>query len=464
MGKSFINLSRSPQAHFSKVVKLTTGKDAPDQTCRCSFSMVSDKDEVEVEKSKVTCTELDGTEGCSGEAEDVELGEENDCKFYIVDAFTVSSGEGTITGASVEFKPCKQNTKCKGAFDFHETGMNGLCSRKDGNLTGWLGLPEEDPECLSEIAICDCPGCACCKECTKSQKCSDKGEGYSCYSADAAGRPLAADLLKLSCAEDSDHSLCAGSSHDHDSNCACCKKVTSTTTSAPITTTKTTIDTCDTTQGCESAYPGMGLRGFCGDTSLLGGDCASSDQPGGKHLCQGESCTCCKECLDMKCSEKGKNWSCHNKKSADALPKGSCVFDRSCSSAPGSPYEDSTCACCKTDPYPCEDTGCSEEWEGMGACVNVSSADWADLDYNFNLSIPGIPGKCGPEGPECNCVCLKKKQPCADEGCSSFFNGAGVCLNALDPAFAEMSPFLDFTAGGREDLCAGCCSCFKKRK
>merc|ERR1712055_727894 len=195
-----------------------------------------------------------------------------------------------------------------------------------------------------------------------------------------------------------------------------------------------------------------------------GGDCSSSDQPGGKHYCQGESCTCCKECLDMKnkCSPRGEGWSCYNKKSAVALPDGSCVFDRSCSSAPDSPYEDSTCACCKKDPYPCEDYGCSKEWKGMGGCVNVSSADWVDVDANFNLSIPGIPGMCGPECPDSKCVCLKKKKLCADEGCSSFFDGAGVCLNVLDPEFAKTSPFLDFEAEVRDDLCAGCCSCFKK--
>merc|ERR1712018_286738 len=106
---------------------------------------------------------------------------------------------------------------------------------------------------------------------------------------------------------------------------------------------------------------------------------------------------------------------------------------------------------------PCEDNGCSEEWKGMGACVNVSNADWEEVDASFNLSVPGLPGKCGPKS--C-CVCLQKK-PCADQGCASFFDGAGVCLSVLDPEFAKTSDLLDFAAGGREDLCAGCCSCFK---
>ena len=44
------------------------------------------------------------------------------------------------------------------------------------------------------------------------------------------------------------------------------------------------------------------------------------------------------ECLDEKCSAKGEGWNCYSKKSAAAFPKGSCVFDRSCSPAPGSPY------------------------------------------------------------------------------------------------------------------------------
>ena len=111
-----------------------------------------------------------------------------------------------------------------------------------------------------------------------------------------------------------------------------------------------------------------------------------------------------------------------------------------------------------TTTIPCEDNGCSKEWDGMGACVNVSNANWTEVDVSFNLSVPGLPGKCGPES--C-CVCLQKKL-CADEGCSKFFDGFGVCLNALDPEFAETSPLLDFQAEVRDDLCAGCCSCFKK--
>jgi len=99
----------------------------------------------------------------------------------------------------------------------------------------------------------------------------------------------------------------------------------------------------------------------------------------------------------------------------------------------------------------------------LGACVNVTEADWGWVDNYFNLSVPAIPNKCGPDCPESYCVCLKKKETCADQGCSSFFGGFGICLNAMDPKFAEMSPSIDFSAGGREDLCAGCCSCFKKR-
>jgi len=225
-------------------------------------------------------------------------------------------------------------------------------------------------------------------------------------------------------------------------------------------------DTCTIhTRACEDAFLGLGVRGFCGDKSMMGGHCAMAEQPGAKHYCQGKDCTCCKECLDVtnKCSARGPGWSCHNRKAALALPEGSCYFDRSCSSAPDSPYKDSSCVCCKPPVNPCEDYGCSEEWDGMGACVNVTEADWAWVDNSFNLSVPAIPGKCGPDCPDSYCVCLKKKEPCADQGCSSFFGGFGVCLNALDPEFSATSPDIDFTAGGREDLCAGCCSCFKKR-
>ena len=41
--------------------------------------------------------------------------------------------------------------------------------------------------------------------------------------------------------------------------------------------------------------------------------------------------------------------------------------------------------------------------------------------------------------------------------------GKGVCLSAQDPEFSKMSSVLDFDLGGREDLCAGCCTCFKKK-
>jgi len=431
---------------FLEKVKLTT--ETGDKICTCSFAMALDGEgkKVDVKRSKVICEDE-----CNGKAEDLELEADEDCSnFYIVDAFSVSNGKGTIERAMVVLKPCDQTARCTDGFP--GSSVKGFCS-KDGHSA-------EGVECLPGEGACDCPGCACCKECIDTT-CSDKGEGWSCYSAEEA-----ATLPEGSCVADESCSKTPGSPYKGD--CACCKKlVANTTTSPPITISTTAIDLgfCAATRGCEEAYEGMGVRGFCGDKSLLGGDCSSADQDGGNHYCKGEGCTCCKECLDMrnKCSDRGEGWSCYNKKSALALPEGSCVFDRSCSSAPDSPYKDSSCACCKKDPYPCEDYGCSKQWNGMGGCVNVSSADWVDVDANFNLSIPGIPGMCGPECPDSKCVCLKKKKLCADEGCSSFFNGAGVCLNALDPDFAEMSPSLDFAAGAREDLCAGCCSCFKKR-
>jgi len=413
---------------FLERVKLTTSRGV--EYCTCSFIMVLDGEKVDVERSKVICEPE-----CSGDAEDVEL-EENGTNFYIVDAFPVLHGKGTIQGAIVILNPCDQTEKCTEAF--LETGVKGFCS-KEGDLG-------EGAECLPGDRICSFSGCSCCKECFDTT-CSAKGEGWSCFSDGEA-----ANLPKGSCVTDQSCSKSPGSPYK--GACVCCKKGVTTT----FTTTAIELGNsfCDTTRDCEDAYPGMGLRGFCGDKSLLGGDCSSSDQPGGNHLCQGEGCTCCKECLDKKCSAKGKGWSCFNTKSAVGLPEGSCVFDRSCSPAPDSPYEDSTCACCKPPLNPCEDIGCSKEWKGMGALVNVSSADWANVDANFNLSIPGIPWYS-------YCLCLKKKMLCADQGCSNYFNGAGVCLNALHPDFAATSSSLDFTAGPRQDLCAGFCFCFKKR-
>ena len=331
--------------------------------------------------------------------------------------------------------PCNQTERCKEAFP--GSGLKGFCSNGQQGPT-FHCLPGDG----IGLSFCNFTGCSCCKECM-DRTCS-KREGWSCYSKDEA-----VALPQGSCVFDDSCAKSPGSPYS--GTCACCKN--DVTTPAPP---------CDTTDQCETAYPGTGLRGFCGKQSLLGGDCSASDQPGGKLLCEREGCTCCKECLDEKCSAKGEGWSCYNRESAAALPEGSCVFDRSCSSAPGSPYQDSRCACCKPPevPIPCQDDGCSSEWSGLGACVNVSSADWADVDANFDLSVPGLPGKCGPES--C-CVCLQKKKPCADQGCSRFFGGAGVCLNVLDPEFAKTSPFLDFEAGGRGELCAGCCTCFKKK-
>merc|ERR1712032_1343853 len=333
-----------------------------------------------------------------------------------------------------EYVPtCDQTEKCRDAFS--GSGVKGFCTNgQDGPTFNCLpgdGIGQ---------SFCNFTGCSCCKDCF-DRTCSDKGEGWSCYSKEEADA-----LPSGSCVVDKSCSKSPGSPYKGD--CTCCKKVDI-----------TPPPPCDTTVQCKTAYPGTGLRGFCGDKSLPGGDCSASDIPGGKPLCDREGCTCCKECLDEKCSSKGEGWSCYNKEAAAALPEGSCVFDRSCLRAPGSPGS-SLCTCCKVvePPAPCPDEGCSEEWNGLGACVNVSNADWPQVDASFNLSVPGLPGKCGPE--PC-CVCLQKK-PCADQGCAKFFDGAGVCLNVLDPEFSKLSPLLDFAAGGREDLCAGCCSCFKK--
>ena len=85
--------------------------------------MVVDGDKVDVERSKVICEDE-----CNGEAEDLELGaEEEDCKFYIVDSFSVLNGKGTIKRAMVILKPCDQTDKCTEAFP--ETGVKGFCSK-----------------------------------------------------------------------------------------------------------------------------------------------------------------------------------------------------------------------------------------------------------------------------------------------------------------------------------------------
>ena len=95
----------------------------------------------------------------------------------------------------------------------------------------------------------------------------------------------------------------------------------------------------------------------------------------------------------------------------------------------------------------------------MGGCVNTNSTDWKETNANFNFTVPIVEGRCGPDP---YCLCFKKKE-CADEGCGEHFGGKGVCLSAHDPEFSKISSVLDFDLGGREDLCAGCCTCFKKK-
>merc|ERR1719369_2754271 len=73
---------------FLERVKLTTT--GGEEFCTCSFTMVLDGEKVDVERSKVICEDE-----CSGDAEDVEL-EEDDTNFYIIDAFSVLHGKGTI--------------------------------------------------------------------------------------------------------------------------------------------------------------------------------------------------------------------------------------------------------------------------------------------------------------------------------------------------------------------------------
>ena len=349
----------------------------------------------------------------------------------------VGTGGGAIAiSQPIYIPPCYTTEKCMNAFP--GSGVKGFCS--NGQLGPIFNCLHGDGIGQS---FCNFEGCSCCKECV-DRTCS-KREGYSCYSKEEADA-----LPQGSCVFDESCSKSPGSPFK--GACACCRNEVTTSTSPPP-------PSCKTTSACKAAFPETGLRGFCGDKRLEGGDCTWGSN--GRLLCTREDCTCCKECLDTRCSSKGEGWNCYSREAAAALPEGSCVFDRSCSPAPGSPYPDSSCACCKPKepPVSCKDDGCSKEWNGMGACVNTSNADWAQVDANFDLSVPGLPGKCGPE--PC-CVCLQRKA-CSDQGCSKHFGGSGVCLNVLDPEFAKTSRFLDFAAGGREDLCTGCCSCFKKK-
>ena len=436
-------------------------------------------DSVDVVKSRVLCKEE-----CTGTVEDLEL-QKDESHLYIIDAFSVVKGKGTIQNAMVirrERPPPPPTIAGRGigqglgpspgpGLGPNDTGTTQKAFLKSVKLTTTQGETiscicsftmqltgdKMDAESKLEVDV-EKSRLLCKEECTGTSAAEvelDDKESHLLYIIDTftvvEGRGTIQSAMVIRKRPPPPPPTIAGPGPglgpDPDPSPGQGPK-----------------DTCTThTQACQDAF--LGVRGFCGERSIMGGNCSMADQPGGEHYCPGNDCTCCKECLDVtnKCSARGPGWSCYNTKAALALPQGSCNLDRSCSSAPDSPYTDSSCVCCKPPVNPCEDYGCSAEWEGMGACVNLTEVDWASVDNSFNLSVPAIPGKCGPDCPESYCVCLKKKELCADQGCSSFFGGFGVCFNVFDPEFSATSLDIDFTAGGREDLCAGCCSCFKKR-
>lgn len=447
-------------------IKVKVGK----RTCICSFELDT---EGSTKQSSGSCDRK-----CSGSISGLELVNERwiytlaaavrkgkvSLKSLLVTPLTTTTDLEQVTpifsNITIPPRACEQSLACTVQ---HQAGLpnanrlRGFCGSK--SLVGG--------NCNS--TLCSEEGCTCCRECLDNS-CSAKGKGWHCYNKKSWSNlpdPKRSCLFDRSCTS-------AKGSPFSDSSCGCCNPESTSTTSTSTTTTFTTGNpSCSATKQCSVAFSGsqgLSFRGFCRAESpsqsfqyLEHFGCKTSSEPGKPSLCDSESCTCCPECYDKSCSSKGKGWNCYNKKIASALPKGTtCVDDGSCRGVPRYPPVITSakypCVCCKP-PTTCEEDGCSKEWDGMGGCINTNSTDWKETNANFNFSVPIVEGKCGPD--PC-CVCFKKKE-CADEGCGEHFGGKGVCLSAHDPEFSEMSSVLDFDQGGREDLCAGCCTCFKKK-
>ena len=181
-----------------------------------------------------------------------------------------------------------------------------------------LNLSTEKQLCSLSSSIVPC---SCCSSCLDTS-CSSRGDGWRCVAAGLVESLPAGEKPK-----------CTGVGQDCNSwslqgdtlvkePCQCCHMDVG--------------QNCRTTDRCQAGFPESGLRGFCGDQSLLGGDCYSRDNAT-NQVCGTAECTCCKECLDKDCSAKGDGWDCYGKEEALAMPEDWCLFDGSCPQSPGSP-------------------------------------------------------------------------------------------------------------------------------
>ena len=59
--------------------------------------------------------------------------------------------------------------------------------------------------------------------------------------------------------------------------------------------------------------------------------------------------------------------------------------------------EDRQCSCCdarkEEEHLPCIDQGCTDEWDGLGQCVNVTKVNWVKAGLVYDLSIPNTLGQ-----------------------------------------------------------------------
>lgn len=165
--------------------------------------------------------------------------------------------------------------------------------------------------------------------------------------------------------------------------------------------------------------------------------------------------------------------------------------------------EDRQCSCCdarkEEEHLPCIDQGCTEEWDGLGQCVNVTKVDWSKAALQYDLSKPNVAGRCsngkeaaaeaeeaaegdepsvleersldnvvlrtvvGKDGFLEDCCRCMKKNPCQDNGCRV---AGGQCVDARNENLEKFD--LEFKTDLGDELCGAIheesyCKCFKAR-
>ena len=99
------------------------------------------------------------------------------------------------------------------------------------------------------------------------------------------------------------------------------------------------------------------------------------------------------------------------------------------------------CFCCP--PKLCTDNGCKDKFGGEGECRDMRKLDYSNLEEKYDLSASGTKDdnqtclSSDPAQKDC-CRCLKKFS-CQDDGCSQEFGGLGICVDITDVDLANLT-------------------------